>query len=90
MTVKIKVRIPNDWTTSTLNEPIYLFADTYVETEEFLEVFVKMLYLPGYLASMIRPERWVAIYKLIDQIAIDKYCELRENGYEYEKQYSDL
>lgn len=89
MTVKIKVRIPNDWTTSMLTDPIYLFADCYIESDEFLEVYIKMLYLPGYLASMIRPEKWVEVYKLIDQVSIDKYCELREMGAMYDTKYND-
>ena len=85
MTVKIKVRIQNNWVRTNLNDPIYIFADCYVLTEEFYEVVIKMLYLPGYLASNIKAEHWADVYSLIDQKAIDKYCELMEMGIQYEE-----
>jgi hypothetical protein len=85
MTVKIKIRIPNDWVRTTSNDPIHIFADCYVETEEYFEPIIKMLYLPGYLASNIKADHWADIYSLIDQKAIDKYCELREIGVQYEE-----
>jgi hypothetical protein len=89
MTLKIRARIPNDWVNTHLNDPIYIFADCYVETEEYFEVLIKMLYTPNYLASNIKPEKWGDIYKLIDDIAIAKYCELREMADDYETHYVD-
>lgn len=89
MTVKIRIRIPNDWVNTTLTDPIYFFADCYVETEQYFEVFVRMLYTPGYMACNIKADRWSDVFKLIDDIAIAKYCELCEMADDYENHYID-
>jgi hypothetical protein len=82
--VTTNVRIPAEWLKISIDDIMIIVTATINDEEDYVDVKVKEIVMPGYHCLNILPQYNLAFYNLVEQKCMDAYTAKMDGEYDHE------
>jgi len=82
--VTTNVRIPADWLKVSINDIMIMVTATINDVEDYIDVQVREILMPGYHCLNILPEFHSNFYELVEQKCMDAFTFKMDSEYDHE------
>jgi len=82
--ITTNVRIPADWLKVSINDIMIMVTATINDVEDYVDVQVREILMPGYHCLNILPEFYSSFYELVEQKCMDAFTFKMDSEYDHE------